>query len=228
MKHCPECDVQISTETDRCPLCHGEITDDNSGAASLKYPHYEPLARKRFKTITAVSVAAVLLIITTVVINILTWQGNAWSAILAGYVLYVWIFGLLSFNTRIHTGLKLLAHAVVLPLLLLNTNALSGKDETFTKLSWAISWGMPIIFLCFIIAVSIVMLTRKHNKREYVFFQFSLCIFGLVPFVVVMFGVAKPILPSIITAAASILTLMAVTISQRKIVASEFKRKFHA
>jgi hypothetical protein len=44
----------------------------------------------------------------------------------------------------------------------------------------------------------------------------------------VMFGMAKPILPSIITAASSVLTIIAVAIFQRKIVASEFKRKFHA
>lgn len=227
MQYCPECEVQISTRTDRCPLCHGKITDDGNNDNSETYPHYEPLTRKRYKAIVAVSAVAVLLIIITVIINILTWKGHAWSAISSGYVLYVWIFGLLTFNTRIHTGLKLVAHAVAIPLLLLNTNTLSGQYETLTRVSWAVSWGMPTIFLCFILAVSFIMLTRKHGRREYVFFQFSLCIFGLVPFVMVMFGVAKPILPSIITAASSILTIIAVTIFQRKIVSSEFRRKFH-
>lgn len=228
MKHCSVCDVVISTETTRCPLCHGEISDDGTGGTSETYPYFEPLSRKRYKRVAAVSAIAVILIIITVVINVLTWKGRAWSAISSGYILYLWIFGLLTFNTRIHTGLKLVANAIAITLLLLNTNALSGKNETLTKVSWAVSWGMPIIFLGFIAAAGIIMLARKHSRREYLFFLISLCICGLVPFVVVMFGVAKPILPSIITAGASILTIIALTIFQRKIVASEFKRKFHA
>lgn len=227
MNYCPECDVRISTGSDRCPLCHGEITREKDGGTTETYPRYEPMTRKRYKIILAVSAAAVFLILATVLINILTWKGRAWSAISSGYILYLWIFGLLTFNTRIHTGLKLVAHAAAITALLINTNALSGKYETLTKVSWAVSWGMPIIFFCFITAVSVIMLTRKRGRREYVFFQFSLCIFGLIPFIMVMFGMAKPVLPSIITAASSVLTIIAVTIFQRKVVTSEFKRKFH-
>jgi uncharacterized Tic20 family protein len=83
------------------------------------------------------------------------------------------------------------------------------------------------VFVCFILAINVIMLKLKHQFRDYLLYQISLCVIGFVPLVLVLSGVAQPIYPSIIAAACSYLTLIGLVFFKRRVVFSEFRKKFH-
>jgi hypothetical protein len=54
----------------------------------------------------------------------------------------------------------------------------------------------------------------------------SLCVFGFVPLILVLVGIAQPILPSAIVTVL-VVTIVGLCMFHQKIILSEFVRKFH-
>lgn len=191
------------------------------------YPDFEPRKRRDRKLIKVFSKTAVLLIFSSVIINMMISSETWWSAIFSSFVLYIWLLGLLTFKKTAHPGLKLMAHAIAMPLLLVVINSFASNTRTFTRVSWAVSYAMPIIIICFILVINIMMYRRRQNLQNYLLYQLSLCVIGFVPLILVLVGVAKPIQPSIIAASCSFLSILALLLFSRKIVIGELGRKFH-
>ncbi|MHB1452399.1 MAG: DUF6320 domain-containing protein [Saccharofermentanales bacterium] len=227
MKYCEDCRIHVPGNALDCPLCHRSmaILDDKDNGAI--YPDFEPRRRRDRKLVKAFSKTALLLIFSSVIINMMISSETWWSAIFSAIVLYIWLLGLLTFKRAAHPGLKLMAHAIAMPLLLVVINTFASNTKTFTRLSWAVSYAMPIIILCFILVINIMMYRRRQNLRNYLLYQLSLCVIGFVPLILVLSGVAKPIQPSIIAASCSFLSILALLLFSRKIVIGELGRKFH-
>lgn len=227
MKYCEDCRINVPGKELSCPLCHKSMTILDDQENGQIYPDFEPQKRRDKKLIKAFSKTAVLLIFSSVIINMMISSETWWSAIFSSFVLYVWLLGLLTFKRTAHPGLKLMAHAIAMPLLLVVINSFASNTRTFTRVSWAVSYAMPIIIICFIIVINIMMYRRRQNLRNYLLYQLSLCVIGFVPLILALVGVAKPIQPSIIAASCSFLSILALLLFSRKIVIGELGRKFH-
>jgi hypothetical protein len=92
--------------------------------------------------------------------------------------------------------------------------------------SWAISYTMPLILVAFMIALNILMLMWKQKRRDMLLYQITLCVFGFVPLILVLVGIAQPILPSAIVAGFSLLTIVGLVLFTKKIILSEFVQSF--
>lgn len=187
-----------------------------------------PLKQKKGIAVKVVSWVALALILSSVLINWITWGGKLWCVTFSAYVLYVWLLGLLTFKRGVHPGLKLMTHAIALTLLLVVTNMFAYSKEIVSRVSWAVSFAMPFILIGFMIAIDVLILLRRtQNRRDYLLYQISLSVIGFIPIILVLSGVAQPVYPSIIAASCSFLTILGMVIFARKIVFSEFGRKFH-
>jgi hypothetical protein len=219
--------VRVSTVTDRCPLCHRSLAEQQDNAARHTYPVEQPLQKKSISLARLVSLSAICLILLSLIINWMAWDGWLWSVIISAHVLYLWLVGWLTLNKGVHPGLKLMTHALSITLLLVIVNVLSRSNVTISRISWAVSYTMPIIFIGFITLIDIIILRKKHNLRDYMLYQLSLCVIGFIPLVLVLTGVARPVWPSVITAALAGLTILGLIIWAKKIIMSELGRKFH-
>ncbi len=227
MLHCDKCNIDISTETNQCPLCQEPIVRKAEEHGEKSYPSFEPL-KNRYQLIAKISSAVALSTIAILVaINLIFWHGNLWSVIASSYILYAWLLGLLTFHKRVPLGLKLMSHAVFISLTLIAVNAFTDGKETVIPPSWAISYTLPLILVGFIIAINLLMMLRKHKRRDILIYQLMLCSFGFVPLILVLVGIAKPILPSALVAGFSALTIIGLVIFTKRIILSEFVRKFH-
>jgi hypothetical protein len=207
MLHCEKCNIDIITQTDRCPLCQTPIRTEGIERAEKTYPGFEPL-KNRFQLIAKISSAVALASIAILVgINLIFWNGHLWSVVASSYILYAWLLGLLTFHKRVPLGLKLMSHAVFISLTLIAVNAFTDGRETVSSPSWAISYTMPLILVAFMIALNILMLMWKQKRRDMLLYQITLCVFGFVPLILVLVGIAQPILPSAIVAGFSLLTI---------------------
>ena len=227
MSICHDCLVHIRDDEPHCPLCGGPLDGGEGLRQERPFPDFEPKKRRDKKLARAVGKAALLLMITSAGINMMIFSQTLWSVVFSSFVLYIWLLGLLTFRRTAHPGLKLTAHAIAMPLLMVVINTFSSGDKTFARLSWAVSYGMPIVLLVFIVVINIIMYRHRQNLRNYLLYQLSLCIIGFVPLILVLAGVAQPIAPSIIAASCSFLSILALLLFSRKIVIGELGRKFH-
>jgi len=226
VQYCPECKINISSRTERCPLCRRELPPCVQDAAE-DYPGFEPINKRNKQLARIATLAAAALIGLSALCNLLLWNRELWCAVFSACVLYAWGLGLVTFNRRIHLGWKLLAHALALPLLLIIANIFASRTAMISRVSWAISYAMPAIFGGFIITINIIMLKWQQKRRDYLLYQLSLCVIAFVPLILVLCGIAQPVYPSIVAAAFSLLTIGWLLIFAKKIVSTEFVRKFH-
>lgn len=170
---------------------------------------------------------ACILIILSVAGNILMWKGEVWCVVFSACVLYAWGLGLQTFSKRIHLGWKLTANAIAIPLLLVVINVFASSAETIAKVSWAVSYTMPAIFLGFIIVINFIIIKWRQRRRDYMLYQLSLCVICFVPLILVLSGVAQPIYPSMIAAGCALMTIIWLIVFAQKVIGSELVRKFH-
>lgn len=227
LQYCEACKVSISTKTDICPLCHEKLPAREDVNLVETYPDFAPFKRRSRLLALIYSGICVTTIVVCMLINLLTWNNHLWSALVAAPVLYVWLCGLVTFKKRVHLGLKLMAHAVGIALMLLAINAFSDSERVIIQASWAVSYTMPFIFIGFILAINVLMLRKRHTLKDYVISQISLCVIGFIPLLLVLFNVAEPIYPSILAAACSALTIGGLFLFGRKNVTAELDRRFH-
>ena len=227
MQYCNNCKVSVSTKTAQCPLCHAGLRPLDGDEPVQTYPSFEPLKEKKHLFEKIVSFCAIASIVILVVINLLTYRGHLWSVIACSYILYVWLLGLMTIKKGIHVGLKLLAHAIAIPLLLMVVNMFADSEKTIHKASWAISYTMPFIFVGFILAINILMMIKTRYLRDYLIYQLTLSVIAFVPLLLVLLNVAQPMLPSIIAAMFSFLSIIGLIIFSKKNIQTEFGRKFH-
>lgn len=227
MQYCTKCKISISSKTDRCPLCHKILPDISNQDTTQSYPDFEIIIKKHSKLVKAISFTSIFLIILSVAINLVTWNGNLWCVIFSACVLYAWLLGLFTFNKRAHLGQKLMIHAIVIPLLLIIINTFAYSTYTMNQVTWAVSYAMPITFICFILVANCIMIKRHQNRHDFLLYQLFLCVIGFVPLTLVLSGVARPILPSIIAAGCSYFTIIGLVVFAKRIIKLEFRRKFH-
>lgn len=191
------------------------------------FPPYERQKRRDRRLAKLSAALGALLIVLSVAANIFLWNANLWSVIAASVILYIWVLGLLTLKKTLHVGLKMMLHAISLSVLLVIINAFAYKAETLHRVTWALSFGIPGILAGFIIAINITMISHRQYRRNFFLYQISLSIIGLIPLVLVLSGLAEPVWPSITTAACSYITIMGLFVFAKKIILSEFKKKFH-
>jgi len=124
-------------------------------------------------------------------------------------------------------GMKLTGHAISVSILMLVMNVFIYNTGTWNRVTWSVSYGMPAVFVAFIVAVCVIMIKKKQNRKDFLFYLLSLCLAGFVPFILVLCFLAEPMLPGLITAAFSYLIIMGLAVFARKTMLEEFKRKFH-
>lgn len=227
MLYCPNCKVNISTQTDKCPLCHQALPKTDTKDLKQTYPSYELIKNRRVRWAKGISIASVVVIALSVLFNLLFWNGHLWSVLVSASVLYAWLLGLLTFKRSLFVGIKLLAHAVFLPLLLLIFNAFADDAQVVVNVTWGISYAMPAIFLLFIFVIDALMIEKRHTMQEYILVQLSLCVIGFVPLILVLVGLAEPIYMSIAVAIVAGITVLGLILFARQLIAKEFARKFH-
>ncbi len=216
MPTCTDCHVRVLTVTDRCPLCHRSLAEQQDKAARHTYPVERPLQKKSISLARLVSLSVICLILLSLSINWAAWNGWLWSVIFSTHVLYLWLVGWLTLKKGVHPGLKLMTNALSITLLLVVVNVLYRSNVTISCISWAVSYSMPIIFIGFITVIDMIMLRKKHNLRDFLLYQLSLCAIGFIPLVLVLTGVARPIYPSVIAAALAGLTILDCSSGRKK------------
>ncbi len=225
MQYCYKCKIKIITKTDSCPLCHQKIEPDWKVVET--YPQYIPLKEPNKKYAQIISIVSLILIVLSFNLNLFVIKGSNWSVFFATCIIYFWLLGLLTFNRKVHLGLKLFAHASTLPIVLILANMFATNEKEINNITWAISYATPFIILCFTLIIRFIILKRKQKIRDYLVYQLALCFMGFIPLAIVLYKAARPLYPSTITALYSYFTIISLFVFSRRMIKVELKKKFH-
>lgn len=228
MHYCKHCKVNISTETEYCPLCHRKLEKSENAQTKLTFPKNPAEKNKRNVLKIIINILCPVLIFTTVLINLLTYTGVLWSIIDTMGIIYVWLFGMWSFKKDSSLGTKILVNAIAINLILIAVNIFGYNLATLPSEFWALSYTIPFVLSGIILINNVLILIKKFAIREFLFSQISLCFLSLTFFILMIcLDPVSVLFPKIIVGSMALISLITMITLAPKSLAQEFKKKFH-
>ncbi len=218
MKYCDKCKVKIEGPADKCPLCQGIITGEESEGL---FP-YVPTVYKKYSIFFRLLIFISLVVsIVCIFINLLRPSETFWSLfVAAGFACLILILRI-AINKRYNIPKTILWQVLVISLL-------SVLWDYFTGLhGWSITFVIPIICLVGSIDMAIIVKVMKIYTKDCLFYFLLTMFLGLVPAIFWVTDIVSFIYPSMICFFLNLLSLIAMFVFAWDAVLEELKRRLH-
>jgi hypothetical protein len=225
MKHCDKCRVDVDTNLKYCPLCHQLLTGDKVEGKVERYPEFVPLRREILPiTKRILMILSVVSIMTLLLINLMDYNGKLWSLIPIGSIFYFWMLVRYGILTKQNMAFRL-AFLTTILIAILNFFDLNAGDNVYE--GWAINYVTPFALLACNMAISVVILVKRLNYRDYLFYLIAIIVFSLVPLILAAFDVVTIHWPSIVSFTGAVLILLGINFLFPKSIRDEIRKRFH-
>lgn len=237
MKYCGKCNVNVNTDSQKCPLCSMVLSDgktqcfdENVPENSLpdacgdnaKYPKPETDTAERYNFVfRLILFISVVIGSTGLLINLLVYSGVLWSLYVIGTMLYIWIIVAYPLFVKRKIG-----HIIVITAISTSIYLYSLELATRTK-GWGLSYATPFLFIAATLMITFIIFLRRLKWREYSTYQTIMVILGFLPVIFSITGLVTPIWPSVLSAFYSFLTLTGMFIFVDKKYKNELIKRFH-
>ena len=223
MNYCEHCQVTISGNHSRCPLCQAPTTTLDERDDEV-FPYVPTIYQKYHLFFRGLIFASVAIAVAAIVANLLfpSERYGSWSIFVLAGIGCLWAVLLIAIRKRNNIMKNLLYQALLLALLTVLWDRLTGWHY------WSIDFAVPIIMLvtlCIMIILSKVLSYTLASQLVYLLISIG---FGaVIPLGLVLFGQPQVLWPSVITIAFSLLMLAAILIFLDKPFKRELKRRLH-
>ena len=173
MSKCRNCNVEISDETERCPLCGSVL--EYTGEVENMYPDVRVHTRKMTMISKIYLFCALLVEVLLIYINVVTESQIAWSAITGlgffyGYMLIRFaILGKTGYRAKI-TVLTLMAILIVIAI-----------DFLVGYRGWSVNYALPSAIILVDVGIIICMIVNRRNWQSYMMWQIFMILCSIVP-----------------------------------------------
>jgi hypothetical protein len=224
-ENAPEVEGVISTEA----IGEGESSEestDNSSDRALprvgKYPPSKELEADRYNmAIRLLVFISVVLGSTSLLINIMTYEGVLWSLVVIGSILFLWAAIAYPIIFKRNIGQIVIVEAV-------STCIFIYLIEWFTQSKgWGLTYVTPFLLIGATFFITLIILIKRPKWREYTVYQTVMVILGFLPVIFCIFGLVTVIWPSVVSAFYSFLTITGMYILAHKKYETELKKRFH-
>lgn len=219
MSKCIRCHVEISDETERCPLCDAVL--EQTGEVENMYPDVRVRSRK-FALISRIYLfCAILAESILVACNFMLESQIWWSAITGLSFLYIYL--LFRFAILGQSGYK----AKVTVLVLIAISMMVAIDFVAGYNGWSVNYVLPAGILLVDAAIIVLMIVNNRGWQSYLMWQIFMILCSLVPLILYIAGiVTHPELTLVALGCSVFLFLGTVIIGDRR-ARVELKRRFH-
>jgi len=221
MKTCRKCNVEVLDNAENCPLCKTVLTDYDGSQTESIYPDVDVNVRKYNLIARIFLFLSIIVGVSTVITNILTYKGIMWSVITVAAIFYCWGAIVYSIKNHINVASKILVQAIFASVFVVIA------DYVFGYSGWAVNFVIPSLFSAANIAVLIIIIVNRVRWNTYVLYQIFIALFGFIPIVLFLIGIIDKPLITIIATIISALTLLVAFVFGDRLVKSELKRRFH-
>ena len=217
MHRCPNCSVWTAHQ--HCPLCKRQLTEDKTSLDT--YPNYHSDAKRRNLKQRVFLFIAILIMSTSLLINLLTTPNQLWTFYIVGPVLYA----LLSINhtilSKAHIGSKIIFQVLALSAMLVVINVTAGGER------WSVHYVIPFLVILATLMVTIIILRKPMKWREYLGYMMTMIILGFMPVLLFVSTLSYVLWPGAITALYALLTFTGMILFANKTMKNEIVRRFH-
>lgn len=226
MKACNECHVTVAGQSrEFCPLCGAPLApeplSDKAPLPQNTYPDLSGMAAQYNFVKRLLIFFSLLSSGVSLLVNLLVPIGFLWSLIVIAAILYLW----LSVPPLLSRGVNYAKHIVLQTLF---TSLLVVALDIITGYNgWSVSFVVPALFCGGIVAIGLMVVFNRTSWVQYVLYQVLMAVFGFVPLVLWLVGLANNIVMVILSAAMGLASLLITIIFGDRSIKSEFKRRFH-
>ncbi|NMC56982.1 MAG: hypothetical protein GYA50_07175 [Eubacteriaceae bacterium] len=220
MLYCEKCNVKISGQRGECPLCQNVLrqSDDADEEIYPVVPTTLNTYKLYFKILLFVTIVGV---VSSIAVNILLPKTGAWSSFVSLGGIYIWVAVWVGIQKRqnivkniFYQSVMILIAAILLDLFFLHNN-------------WSLNYILPCLCIGMMTAVTILAKVMNLPISQYVTYLILICLFSIIPSILIITGLVTVYYPSVICVGVSIISLSALFIFQGGNIIAELKRRLH-
>lgn len=220
MKTCKKCNVTVTGNFEKCPLCQNTLAGESVGENEV-FPFIPIVKYEHGLLYRLLQLCSAAVVVAALTINWMLPESGFWSLFVIAGVACVWLGISIAVRKR-HNVLKNVTYQVTI------IGILSILWDVFTGWHcWSIDFVIPISFVCVMSATSILARVLKMQAENYIVYLVLLILYGIIPAVFVLNGWSNIVLPSLICVAASLFSLAALFIFEGSNMREELKRRLH-
>lgn len=223
MKFCNKCQISIKTNHDYCPLCHQTLDVLKEETVIEKYPTYKgdlrPVRDITKKVILFLTLTSIIILF---LINAISGLNQLWSLIPIGSIIFFWLFTTVGIFSKHNIAFKLFFLTIFTISFIYMVDALSQSE------GWALDYVMPLLLVSCNLAISLIILIRRINYRDYISYLLMIVLFSIIPVVFALLDIIVVTWPTIVAFGAAIFILLLIIFFFPKSIKDEIKKRFHA
>lgn len=221
MKTCNNCKVHINDDTNFCPLCHEQLDDLSDTKKKGIYPPFKINEHKYHLVSKLVIALSIIVSISAMITNYLTYNGIAWSIISIAAIIYTWILVIHSITNEANIAKKLLEYTIFTSVLVVLIDLMVGYS------GWSVNYVIPEFLILSNIGILILMIVNRMSWHDYVLYQMILMFFSIILLVLYFLNVVGHPLFTLLAASFSLAIFLSTLLFGDKSVKSELKRRFY-
>ncbi|MFA6627310.1 MAG: DUF6320 domain-containing protein [Bacilli bacterium] len=219
MRKCPKCLVEVKTNRKTCPLC-GQMLE-GEGSNTPTFPPYQPQSKQINLFLRITFFITVVTGIASIIVNALTYQGVLWAGYIMLGLVYMWIIIKSTIIADRNVAKKLFVQMIALSILVIAVEKLSGSS------GWALDYVVPLICEFSIIAIIILIVSKKMRFNDYLLYLLTTILISFVPIILYWTNIVEVLWPSVSSAGIGLVTILGMIIFADTATKDELKKRFH-
>lgn len=220
MQQCPHCNVTIAGCKQCCPLCGGQLigTPDPTTEVfpALEKPRFTGSFVLRLLSLLAISVSVICLLV-NIALGTQVW----WSLFVVVGSACVWSAAAVGIAYRRDIVQNIGWQIVLIPALSI------AFDLGIGWRGWSIDFVLPCVCIAGLLAMLLLAVLLRLPVRSFAGPLIAACVLGIVPLVLVLTGLCRIQIPSLLCAGLALIALAAFLLFHGRTLFAELQRRFH-
>lgn len=220
MQYCNHCKIYIKDKRERCTLCENILPESNDYESSKTFPIIPPFYESHLviKILVFISIATIVI---SFAINLIFPATVNWPLLVIFGLLSIWLGLIVILRRGYHIPKKIVWQVFIISLLSIFWDWKIGWK------GWSLNYVIPITCVSAMIIMYITAKILRLGSRDYITYALIDGFFGIVPILFIVFNWVNVIYPSIISIAASIISIAAIFIFQGEDIKLELNKRMH-
>ena len=222
MKFCDECQVKVETSGTKCVLCGTELRIQRPDDFAPLYPPMNSGGKPKSSFTPLAKIFIFLSLVAggiCILINILLWQGFAWSLIVVGGITIGWVLIGIPLTENMNLNLMLIFQMICVQIFIVLVDINLGFQ------GWSLDYVYPLLFIAIAVAVAVFTIIHRMAWRDFLFTVVIMAIYGLSPLIFIAVGLINVLWPSYAAVLVSIFLSFGIAIFARDKFKNEFNKR---
>lgn len=220
MRHCDRCQVDIAGSCRLCPLCQGPL----AGAPDETEDRFPPVEDAPFPHLMLVRVLGFFSVAAVVICFAVNWvlpSGGWWALFVAAALASVWASFFVAVRKRRNLQKNILWQVVTISAIALLWDLWTGWHR------WSVDYVLPILCICAMVGMTVSTRVLHLRITDHMVYLLLGMLFGLIPLLLMVCGVVRSPVPSVVCVAGSIIFLAALLVFRGADLWAEVVRRMH-